>query len=220
MKFNCEIDNVKTLKKGMKITLAISEKDTIHVMKNIYNFMDKPVIVDLLVDGDKQKEKLNWITGNQRKKIFAIIKDLADFIVEDKESMREKVTQSFLQATEYEQFSLSNCSRELAKDFIEYLITLAFELGAPLSEKPTEGLEDIEGYLRICINKKKCCVCGKDGEVHHVDAIGMGRDRKLVDDSEYRKMGLCRVHHSEYHDIGVEDFTEKYHVYGIIYKEE
>lgn len=33
MKFKCEIDNVKTLKKGMKITLAIDNKQTIEVMK-------------------------------------------------------------------------------------------------------------------------------------------------------------------------------------------
>ena len=200
MKFKCEVDNVRTLKKGMKITLAIDEDDTKEVMKNIYNFMDKSVSVDLLVDEEKELEKMNWITGKQRKKIFALIKDIANHIVEDKESVREQVTDSFLRATEYEEFSLSNCSKQVAKDFIDYLITLSFEIGAPLSDNPIEGLEDIESYLQICIDKKKCCVCGLDGEIHHVDTIGMGRDRTKVDDSKNKKMCLCREHHTEYHN--------------------
>lgn len=220
MKFNCEIDNVRALKKGMKITLAISEKDTINVMKNIYSFMDKPIEIDLLVDVDKQKEKLNWITGEQRRKIFALIKDISIEVGEDKEGLRETISQRFIQATEYEEFSLSNCSKKLAQEFIEYLIALAFQLGVPLSENPITGLENIEGYLKLCITNKKCCVCGKDGEIHHVDAIGMGRDRKLVDDSEYRKMCLCRSHHEMAHKMGVARFSEKFHVYGVKYKGE
>lgn len=215
MKFKCEIDNVKTLKKGMKITLAINEKDTINVMKNIYNFMDKSITVDLLVDDKKEIEKMNWITNEQRRKIFALIKDIATETGEDKDSLREIVSQRFIQATEYEEFSLSNCSKVLAQDFIEYLITLAFELGVNLSEHPTKGLGDIGGYLQLCIKNRKCCICGKDAEIHHVEAVGMGRNRKLIDDSDNEKMALCREHHTEYHQIGVNDFTDKYHVYGV-----
>lgn len=217
MKFNCEIDNIKTLKKGMKITLAINDKQTIEVMKHIYNFMDKPITVDLLIDENIYKERMKWITDEQRNKIFAIIKDIAKYTVEDKEYIRERTKESFLRATEYEDFSLSNCSKELAADYINYLIKLCFELGIPLNEKPIEGLDDIESYLRICLEQKKCCVCGREGEEHHVDAIGMGRDRRTVDDSKNRKMCLCREHHTEYHKIGQEDFEKKYHVYGVVY---
>lgn len=216
MKFKCELDQIRTLKKGMKITLSIDEVETANVMKNIYNFMDKSITVDLLVDTDKELEKMNWITNKQRKKIFALLNDISDHTGENREQLREKVSQSFIQATEYEEFSLSNCDKKLAQDFIEYLLRLAFELGVELSENPIEGLEDIEGYLTICIEKEICCVCGKpNADIHHVDAIGAGRDRTQVDDTEYRKMALCREHHTEYHKIGVGNFTEKYHVYGI-----
>lgn len=218
MRFNCEIDNVKTLKKGMKITLAIDDKQTIEVMKHIYNFMDKPIIVELLIDEKEQRERLKQITPEQRKKIYGILRDIETYTGENIEKLKEDTKASFIRATEYEEFSLGNCSKELAADYIEYLIRLCFELGVPLKQNPVEGLEDIENYLKICLEQKKCCVCGADGEVHHVDAIGMGRDRGKVDDSEYRKMCLCRVHHSEYHDIGIEDFQEKYHVYGIVWE--
>ena len=218
MKFNCEIDNIKTLKKGMKITLAINDKQTIEVMKHIYNFMDKPTTVELLVDENTYKERMKQITPEQRKKIYGILKDIATYTGDNKENLKEVTKNSFIKSTEYEDFSLSNCSKELAGDYIEFLIRLCFEAGIPLKENPVEGLDDIENYLKICLEQKKCCVCGKEGEIHHVDAIGMGRDRRTVDDSKNRKMCLCREHHTEYHKIGQEDFEKKYHVYGIIYQ--
>ncbi|HHV37869.1 MAG TPA: hypothetical protein GXX70_00040 [Tepidimicrobium sp.] len=217
MKFKCEIDKINTLKKGMKITLAISEDNTFEVMKNIYNFLDKPITIEMLIDEKEQLERLRWITNEQRRKIFALIKDIAKHTGEEKENLREKVTQSFIQATGHEPFSLSDCSKELATDFIEYLIMLAFQVGVPLSENPIEGMDDdsIERYLKLCIRQRKCCVCGRDAEIHHVDTIGMGRDRTKVDDTGYRKMALCRAHHMEYHQIGQEDFENRYHVYGV-----
>lgn len=218
MKFKCEIDNIKTLKKGMKITLTIDNKQTIEVMKHIYNFMDKPIIVELLIDEKEQKERLKQITPEQRKKIYAILRDIEAYTGENVESLKEDTKASFIRATGYEDFSLSNCSKELAAAYIEYLIRLAFELGVPLSENPIECIEDIENYLKLCLEKKKCCVCGADGEVHHVDAIGMGRDRTKVDDSQNRKMCLCRKHHSEYHTIGAEEFEKKYHVFGVVWE--
>ena len=66
-----------------------------------------------------------------------------------------------------------------------------------------------------CIKHRKCCLCGREGEIHHVDAIGMGNDRRKYDDSGSRIMCLCRTHHTEYHKIGREDFEKKYKVYGI-----
>lgn len=220
MKFKCEIDNVRTLKKGMKITLAIDEDDTVEVMKNIYNFIDKSINIDIQIDADDEIEKMNAITGKQRKKIFALLNDISDHTGENREELREKVSQSFIQATEYESFSLSNCSKELAQSFIEYLITLAFELGVNLSENPIKDLNDIEGYLQICISKKKCCVCGLDGEIHHCTGsrIGMGNDRTRTSNKGRELISLCREHHTEIHSMPEEEFFEKYHVSCIVYE--
>ena len=52
-----------------------------------------------------------------------------------------------------------------------------------------------------------------------VDTIGMGNDRRKVDDSDYRKICLCRKHHTEAHNIGMIDFESKYKVYGIKFEE-
>jgi hypothetical protein len=118
-----------------------------------------------------------------------------------------------------EYFSLSDCSVTMARLFINYIMDFILMHDIPLSEKALERTDDIDHYLWSCIKYKRCCVCGKAAEVHHYDAIGQGRDRRHYDDSEHRKMALCRTHHSEIETIGRDSFEIKYHAYGVIYIE-
>jgi len=219
VRFKCEIEKITTLKKGAKLILAIPDEQTIAVLKDIYNFIDKPVEVEILVDEEKQKERLSQITESQRKKIYAFIRDIANYYGDSLESMKEILKSEFIRGSQWDDFSLSNCSSELASEFIDFLINFAFENGVPMSEHPLKRVDDIERYLAACLKHGVCCVCGADGEVHHVDMIGMGRDRAKVDDSQYRKMCLCRKHHTECHTIGPKAFEEKYHVYGVVWEE-
>lgn len=217
MNIPCEIDNVKTLKKGMKITLAVDDENVKEVMKDIYNFIDRSLVVNIGINADVEQDKLNQISPDQRKKIYALIKDIANTTGGHKDYVKDNLKQQFTEHTEYDTFSLSNCDRQLASDFIEYLIEFAFEYGVELSEHPKNIIDDIEAYLRICIKRKICAVCGRPGEIHHVDTIGMGRNRNKIDDSKHEKICLCRKHHSEAHNSGWTEFADKYHVKGVIY---
>lgn len=219
MRFKCEIEKITTLKKGAKLILAIPDEQTITVLKNIYNFINKPVEVEILVDEERQEERLLQISENQRKKIYALIRDIANYIGDSVDNTKENLKIEFVQQTEYEMFSLSNCSSELAGEFIDFLINFAFENGVPMSEHPSKRADDIERYLAACLRHGICCVCGQPGEVHHVEAIGMGRKRVAVDDSGYEKICLCRRHHAEAHQIGINAFEDKYHVHGIVWGE-
>lgn len=51
-------------------------------------------------------------------------------------------------------------------------------------------------------------------EVHHVDKIGMGRDRERMVHIGLRAIALCRKHHEEAHRNEKALFA-KYHIYGI-----
>jgi len=201
----------------MKITLAIDDKNTLNVMQHIYNFMDKPLIVDFGIDGAEQQARLQQISPEQRKKIYALFRDIASYTGNTPDNEKETMKNLFIADTQYGAFSLSNCSWELASDFIEWMINFAFENGVRLSEHPLRTLEDIEKYVRMCLKHKICAICGKPGEQHHWNAIGMGRDRRKVDDSDLRKIQLCRTHHTEVETIGRDSFEKKYHVYGVIW---
>lgn len=217
-RFKCEIDNIKTLKKGMEITLTIDDKSTLNVMQHIYNFMDKPLIVDFSIDEAEQQARLNRIRPEQRKKIYALFRDISAYTGNSPENEKENLKTLFIQQTHYEPFSLSNCDWRLASDFIEWLIDFCFENGIPLSKNPSEILDDIEKYVRVCLRHKICTICGQAGEIHHWDTIGRGRDRTRMDHWRLRKICLCRKHHTEARQMGVNAFEDKYHVYGIVWR--
>ena len=177
--------------------------------------MDRALIVDIKINSEIEQDKLYKITPDQRKKIFAIIKDIANSTGADKEYVREELTRKFIQGTGYSEFSLSNCDRQLASDFISISLNLPLST-VELNEHPKNIIDDIEAYIRICNKRKICAVCGRPAEIHHVDTIGMGHNRNKVDDSDKRKIALCRKHHTEAHQIGWKEFSEKHHVIGVV----
>ena len=202
----------------MKITLAIDDEHVKPVMENIYNFIDRNLIVDFSIDSQEEREKLKQITEDQRKKIYAIFRDIADATGNNKDSIKEEMKLRFIQETDYpeEEISLGSCSREQAAALIEYIIEFAFEYGIALTDHPREAFEDVEPYIHLCIKQKVCAVCGDAAEIHHYDAIGAGRNRNTVDDSEHKVLPLCRIHHVESHNIGRDTFIEKYHIKPVV----
>ena len=215
MKIPCQIKTTSILTKGLKIPLIVDQENRNEILKNLHNFIDKPLIVDIRIDSEKYKHELNQISADQRKKIFAIINDIANDIGEEKENTRHNLSLQFCQEKGHEEFSLSNCDKEFANDFIEYLLGFAFENGVQLKEHPRNSFDDVERYFAIAVKNRVCAVCGRHGDIHHIDAIGMGNNRNKVDDSKYRKVCLCRSHHTEAHTIGWPEFTEKYYLQGI-----
>ena len=160
------------------------------------------------------------ITAEQRKKIFATIKDIALFTGDHPEDLRAWLLYDYCIATGEVPFSLSSCSLATAREFINFIIDFILKENIPISDVGLNRTDDIDRYLWGCIKYGRCCICGRNGETHHWNAIGMGRDRTSIDDSDLRKMQLCREHHTEIETIGRDTFEVKYHVYGILYNEE
>ena len=160
------------------------------------------------------------ISIEQRKKAYATIRDIADYTGYLPEEQKEWLKYLYIQKTGDDYISLSDCSMDQAREFINVILEYAIESGIQLSEQAINRTDDIGKYLYFCIKHKKCAICGQDGEIHHEDAIGMGNDRKTLDDSNHKKICLCRKHHTIAHQMGVERFAKMYKVYGIIVKEE
>lgn len=155
------------------------------------------------------------ISSDQRKKAYATINDIALYTGYLPEQEKEWLKYYHISRTGAPYISLSNCSMDEAREFINTILEYAIEEGIPLSEAGVMRADDISKYLYFCLIHKKCAVCGMPGEIHHVDAIGMGRNRRKVDDSQCRKICLCRKHHTIAHQRGMRAFEQIYHVYGI-----
>lgn len=108
-------------------------------------------------------------------------------------------------------FSLSDAPMSLVAAYQSYLIRFILENDIPTKRPLYDYAEDISDYIYMCLIHKKCAVCGRPSELHHIDAVGMGRDRKEIVHEGMRCLPLCREHHSECHNKGNKDFMELYH---------
>lgn len=155
------------------------------------------------------------ISIDQRKKIYATLRDISEYIGDPPEATKEWMKYGYIERTGSDYFSLSNCSMTTAREFINFLMDVCLQSGIILTESGLKRTDDINAYLIQCIRHKRCCICGRPADIHHVDAIGMGNDRRNFDDSENDIIALCREHHTQAHSLGNVRFMERYKVYGI-----
>lgn len=171
-------------------------------------------------DGDEARVLFpdrDEITPDQRKKIFAICGEIAVWSGEDKERVRKVQTADFLRQN-IERLQLSalslavsgNCDKGTASLFIDYLINFCLENDVPTSRPLQEYADDLERYTYTALMHKRCLICGKKADLHHVSQIGMGYNRETKPQLGALVMPLCRVHHAEYHNIGRTAFEQKY----------
>lgn len=154
------------------------------------------------------------ISADQRRKIFAIIKDIAVWSGHDPEYIRSFLTWDFVGQTDKEYFSLSDVDMTTAKEFINYLIEFCFAHTVPTKDTTLNYSDDLYKYLYLCLEHRKCAICNAKAQVHHVDRVGMGRDREDIVHVGMRAIALCYEHHNEAHQSEKELF-EKYHIHGI-----
>ena len=183
--------------------------------KNIVDSITRKQVSNCSIQYDDGRH----ISAEQRKKAYATIADIAVYTGYMPEELKEILKYIHMACHGCDYFSLSDCSMDTAREFINTVLDIALEYGVPLSDFGSNRTDDISRYLYQCIRNGKCAVCGDYGEIHHWDAIGMGNDRESIDDSGHRKICLCRKHHTECHKIGNLAFEERYKVYGIVYTE-
>ena len=184
------------------------------------------------------------ITPEQRRKIFAMLRDITAFIsggensrneirstlramqlnylidVADSEAVRFALTDNYCRLQGIDLFSLSpsneNCaSKELASDFIDWLVNLCVENAIPCMDTLLNRCEDIQRYIYACVLHKRCAICGRKADIHEVETVGMGRNRRKIGHVGQLVEPLCRGHHDECGRIGQKSFDELYHMQAI-----
>lgn len=156
------------------------------------------------------------ITSEQRRKAWALMTEIADYQGQTKDDVYAEQKTAFtlkhLEILQGELFRLSSATVTSARAFITMLIEIIIEYGIPTKEPLYWLCDDIPRYVYACLMNKKCAVCGKKTELHHVDAVGLGRDRREINHIGMRALPLCREHHEEAHRIGNTAFLERYHL--------
>lgn len=158
------------------------------------------------------------LSDKQRKSCYAMIGAISEFTGMGKEPSKEWLKLKFivedLQCTSDRIFSLSNAPMSLVCAFQRFLVRFILDWDIPLSFSLLDMVDDIQDYIYSCLISKKCVICGKHAELHHIDRVGMGRDRKDILHEGLEAISLCRKHHEEAHSIPDSEFFGKYHING------
>lgn len=154
------------------------------------------------------------ISPEQRKKAYALLNEIAAWSGHAQEYLKDWFKYALIAETGGEYFSLSDCTMTQAREYISYLIDFCLRANVPTHKPLLEYTDDIGAYLYACLANRKCAICGAKADVHHVDRVGMGRNRDDIIHEGMEAIALCRRHHQEAHQNEAELFY-KYRVYGI-----
>lgn len=172
----------------------------------------------------QQEQREAWVeyidnrplSDKQRRSCYAMIREIADWSGDTTEDIKEALKLDFWCGELLEMadtmFSLSNAPMSIVAAFQSWLAKFIVRNDVPTKRPMLEYVDDIDDYVYACLISKKCPICGKKADLHHWEALGMGRDRTEIIHEGLEVMPLCREHHMEVHTTGKADFVKKYHL--------
>lgn len=158
------------------------------------------------------------ITNEQRAKFYATVKDIAIEEGEPEVLIESMFKYWYCTQNDKEWVSLSDCSVTEAKELITMQIDYILDHGIPLTDHIQNRVEDVDKYLYKCLIKKICSITGRPGaDVHHCTGsrVGMGGNRKKIDNRGRELIALSREWHSKVHQEGEEGIFNQYKIYGL-----
>ena len=158
------------------------------------------------------------LSDRQRKMCYALLREISNHTglapERTKEYMKLKFLAEDLEQTADQIFSLSNAPMSLVCGFQRFLVLFILDWDIPTKKPLLEYVDDVPDYIYSCLIAKKCCVTGRPAELHHIDRVGMGRDRHDICHEGMEVLPLCRDKHQEAHTMSDREFFERYHLPG------
>lgn len=158
------------------------------------------------------------LSDKQRRACYALIGAISDETGMGKDPAKEWLKIKFLledlEATADQLFSLSNAPMSLVCAFQRFLVRFILDWDIPTKFSLLDMVDDVPDYIYACLISKKCCITGRHAELHHVDRVGMGRDRTDILHEGLEALPLSREKHQEAHSMSDQEFFEKYHLPG------
>nr|WP_311873713.1 putative HNHc nuclease [Vagococcus fluvialis] len=166
----------------------------------------------LIVFKDKRK-----LSDRQRAFYRALLNNIFKWCGEGTDELHEFFKEEYFLETG-ERISTKDNSENSKSDMnklLEIVIDFMFEFDVPFAKGYELLPKEESWYLYQCCKHRKCAVCGKHSEIHHIDTVGAGNNRNKVDHTKKLVISACRQHHSEAHNLGNDQFLRKYKLAGI-----
>ncbi len=210
MNHTAEIREVKETDKGTYLQVYVPNSFLKHDIER-YQQGGSKALTELRIDDGRR------INNQQRAKYFATLKDIADHTGNILEDMHDYFKFLYCYKNRTENISMSNCSVTEAREMINIIMDFALENDIPLKDLGINRTDDVDRYLYKCLILRKCCITGTKGEIHHCTGsrVGMGGNRKKVDNRGRELIALSREWHTKVHQEGEEDTFGKFKIYGL-----
>lgn len=191
---------------GNRITFELKDELNIERLKRVFENHDGDRIAEIFFKDPRT------FTTQQRAFTFALMRDIAIYTGEQLETLKDVFYWQFRYYTG-RNISLSNGSLNTVDDVAtldDLILDFIFENHIPFKQGYEIPPQNVQYYFYKCVMTRTCCNCGKRlADIHHVDAVGMGNNRKKINNSGRRFMSLCRECHTAIHIEGFTEFTEK-----------
>ncbi|MCS8595679.1 hypothetical protein EFE27_06820 [Leuconostoc citreum] len=206
-----EFQAYPTQKAGNEVLFRFRDEESANQFLSTFQLF-KQTLVEIQVRDDRE------ISAQQRKFIYALFRDISNWSGDLPEYVKQVFKMWFEQWKDLDEFSLRDVEKSVAAGLITFMLDFVAEHNVPLSFKPLDALgpEDVAHFEYACLMNKCCVICGKKpSDLHHLDTIGQGVDRRKTNHLKHRAVQLCRIHHNEAYSLGIETFLSKYHINGI-----
>lgn len=193
-----------------KLTVIIEESLNIEHIKTMYGENFKHIFARIeIVDPRKARP-------TQRKLFFALLNDIQTWSgAPMKEFLKDFFYTTYAIENDGAEISLADDTKNSVSDanrLLDIVIDFMLEWSVPFKQGYELLPRDENYFLYQCCKHRKCVICGKHADIDHLDEIGSGLNRNHVDHSKRHVIALCRVHHTERHQIGNKQFSSKYHM--------
>ncbi|USS93984.1 putative HNHc nuclease (plasmid) [Fructilactobacillus ixorae] len=188
---------------GSRVVLDLDGEIDVNQLKR-FSDGKQPTVELIVADGRR-------ITPDQRKKIFAMFGDMSDYLGYFPREVEEIMKYQFIQTMDRpEWFSMADCSESLANEFLTFIIDFCIKNDIPFKTKVIDIIQNDYGLVHDCVLKRICVVCGKPhADIHHVDTVGRGFDRRKINHIGRRVLPLCRTCHQRFHEMGSISFFQQ-----------
>ncbi len=158
------------------------------------------------------------LSDKQRRACYALINAIADYTGNGTDSTKEYMKLKFLaddmQATADQIFSLATAPMSLVAAFQKFLVRFIVDWDIPTKFSLLDMADDVSDYIYACLIQKKCCITGQPAQLHHVERVGMGRNRDEIIHEGMEVLPLSPEKHMEAHTMPDQEFFDKYHLPG------
>ncbi|WP_252895509.1 putative HNHc nuclease [Fructilactobacillus florum] len=188
---------------GKQVTLNVDEDIDISRLRRWSD--GKQPTVELIIDDGRR------ITPDQRKKIFAMLGDMSDYLGYSPREIEEIMKTKFIVEQPHPKwFSMSDCSKSLANEFLTFIIDYCIKQDIPFKTRVIDEIQNDYRLVHECLLHRICVVCGKPhADIHHIDTVGRGFNRNKINHVGKRVLPLCRNCHQQFHSMGAITFFQQ-----------